>query len=206
MNYDLKGEIYGHLAIDDLANACKIDKESISICSSKIFWTNYFRKHQLPLPENINYYADWIDEFYIAQEVKQLMMKLENQGNTILNKIKMDRLIDIDELWKNGIKFQLNDQIDDLFIFDNIDSSLNDVLDQAEDYDLSNDHIEVLVKYDPDYILYFGNAKHNIWKMIYELYDDNGEVLYRNQLNMTNEQVRKYLANVVYLKLEEVEI
>lgn len=199
---DIKNEIYLDLDIDDLANACVTDKESIVICSSKLFWQTYFKKHNLPVPD-VNNYVDWIDEFYIAREVKNKMDKLENEGEQF-KKVNINKMVEL--FYHNGISYEFNDDFNykELFINNPIDKLLTKIINKAYDSDLSISDINVKLKYEPDTIIISKNMNiKNVWKLIYELYDTYGDVVEYKEVIINKNQATKYLNNVIYLELEE---
>lgn len=177
-----------NLDIDTLSAACISDKESIKVCSLSIFWKNYFKKHNLPIPEHVNYYVDWIDEFYIALEVKEKMNNLYHQA----------------------LAYRLNDDIDteELLINTDVDETLKDVIhylqyQQLTKQKLSLKNIEIL--------LYYGNMYKNgifikTWIIRYFTYDNNHIKMAEYIKSVTKEEMTKYLNNVIFLDLEEVDI
>ena len=69
--------------IKDLIYACSIDNKSREICAQRYFWTLYFLKYHLPLPEeNYNNVVNWIKIFnktkiiHIPAELYQRSMDL----------------------------------------------------------------------------------------------------------------------------------
>ncbi len=206
MNYDLKGEIYSHLTIDELSTACQVDKESISICSSKKFWENYFNQHQLQMPKNVTFYKDWIKEFYIAEETNDQILGLEASGDSLLKMLRQG-YYERSSYGDNAVKYELDNDIDykKLFISSDIDNMLIKFIDNANQLDLSYDHIKVLIKYEPNKISLI-HIEDNVWKMAYELLNDDDAIVLMDVMIITKDEVRKYLTNVLLLDLAEIEI
>jgi len=61
---DVRLNIYQHLDIDGIINACYTDKYAVKLCSNKLFWDPIFVKYNLPISNNnYKHVKDWITAF-----------------------------------------------------------------------------------------------------------------------------------------------
>lgn len=199
---DIKYEIYMNLDIHDLSAVCMTDKSSIQVCSSKLFWVQYFQKHHLPVPNNIDYYADWIEEFYIAKEVDDLIKQLEKEGINAINSYEKGY-----STWVEGKTYVLDDaDYTELLITDPIDGYLIKIIDHANQYDFDPKNTTINIKYDNIWENNFVSQNSNFtyqWVLTYILYDENGEEIVGKKINIDKDQARRYLNNIIFLNLEE---
>ena len=169
---DVKSEIYHALDIDVLELMCMSNKESNKICSSKLFWENYFESYDLPIPKNP---TNWIKAFKIekkikderTQQVKKKIDQLERRGDLILKSIRNG---DIDE------SFEIYMALDDVsFELKNALYINNKTIDDwVKHYSNQKGRVSVTLSYEP--IVEFHLAKKLEWKLDFSLYDDDDEV------------------------------
>ena len=84
MYSDIKTYIYKNISdIDTLVNACSTDTRIRDECAKFSFWKPIFEQYSLPLPnEPYNTAKEWIDEYTITRESKELTDKIINYINS----------------------------------------------------------------------------------------------------------------------------
>src|SRR5205085_6166536 len=84
MYSDIKTYIYKNISdIDTLVNACSTDTRIRDECAKFSFWKPIFEQYSLPLPNKpYNTAKEWIDEYTITRESKELTDKIINYINS----------------------------------------------------------------------------------------------------------------------------
>ena len=108
MYSDIKTYIYKNISdIDTLVNACSTDTRIRDECAKFSFWKPIFEQYSLPLPnEPYNTAKDWIDEYIITRESKDLTDKIINYVNN--NKEGLILIYPIDPIKFDDVDTSLN--------------------------------------------------------------------------------------------------